>query len=94
MTEQPSPASRPAKRPVLAAVLLVLGAAVAGLLVLLAPRPQTAPDAPAASVGAALTPASQRPAAPGFTLQAVDGRRFTLEEHRGRVVVLFFTGPG
>lgn len=44
--------------------------------------------------GSALRPAPDRPPAPDFSVTTTAGIPFRLADYRGKVVVLFFTGPG
>ena len=64
------------RRPLLLSVLVLAGILAAGHRAL------------AAAPG--LTPAEERPAAPGFTLEGASGREVSLEGYRGEVVVLNF----
>ena len=66
-------------------------ASLATLAAVCAPRPVRADDKPAAPGG---EPKKERPAAPAFKVKDVDGKERTLEEFKGKWVVLEWTNLG
>lgn len=68
-----------------------VSAALAALAAVCAPRPVGADDSPAAPGG---EPKKERPAAPAFKVKDVDGRERTLDELKGKWVVLEWTNLG
>src|SRR5688500_2431833 len=73
--------------------LVVAGVLVVGFIVASGLTATTPSQSPAAGQQAPAAPLSVGSTAPGFTLPGVDGNTYSLDQYRGKVVLLEFMAP-